>query len=460
MTALHDKAQGKVNPVVAVGVEVDDAGNLDDVVLYRQQAPHTYKQVKYTVDSRSPLDTSYLTSPSKNGGPSILRKVADAWVALTRDGAPVELALVTNRAPSPADQLLAGRDARTMLLMPAAAEQTRRSERGRLRATWAQATNLTEPQLLMLLNVLHFDTARDLRHLEETTSLLMLVHGLRGDHQAVRSGADWVAEQARYGHRKIDLEMIETAVRDQELRTGPARSVLSVATLKPDPLKTQAVHVLDWVDRFDGDDAFSRRRPRAPFTWQQLQADVEDIPHHLGAVPQVALTGSLRQAIAFLIGATLRMVTNVDLAVTQRGQLWESAADYDQVVHPILAEHSLGIGQDLALAVEVATPMTDDVLDFLRTQQVPVDRLVVLQPPRGAKDNAISTPAAAVALTVGLRDQARRSAKGHPRIHLFLAGPMGLALLLGHRWNRVAPTTVYEEIRHNVQYEPAFTINA
>lgn len=460
VTALHDKAQRKINPVVAVGVEVDGAGNLDDVVLYRQQPPHTFKQVKYTVDSRSPLDTSYLTDLSESGGPSILRKIADAWAALTRNGSPVELALVTNRAPSPTDRLLAGRDARTMLLMPMAAEQTRRSDRGRLRAAWAQAANLTEAQLLALLNVLEFDTARDLRHVEETTSLLMLVNGLRGDHQAVRGGADWIAEQARNGHRQINLDMIEAAVRGQGLRAGPARSVLSVATLKPDPLRTQAVHALDWVDRFDGGDAFTKRRPRTPSTWQQLQADIEDIPHHLGAVPQVALTGSLRQATAFMIGATLRMVTNVDLAVTQRGQLWESAADYDRAIIPNPVEHPLGQGGDVALAVEVAAPMTDDVLDFLRTQHVPVDRLVVLQPPGGAKDNAIATPTAAVALAVGIRDQARRSAKGHPRVHLFLAGPMGLSLLLGHRWNRVAPTTVYEEIRHSVQYEAAFSVNA
>jgi SMODS-associated and fused to various effectors sensor domain len=41
------------------------------------------------------------------------------------------------------------------------------------------------------------------------------------------------------------------------------------------------------------------------------------------------------------------------------------------------------------------------------------------------------------------RASARRAAHGHPRVYLFLATPMGLALLLGHRWNRIAPTTVY-----------------
>jgi hypothetical protein len=37
---------------------------------------------------------------------------------------------------------------------------------------------------------------------------------------------------------------------------------------------------------------------------------------------------------------------------------------------------------------------------------------------------------------------------------------MGLSLLLGHRWNRVAPTTVYEEVRSETQYHPAFEVSA
>ncbi|MFE2449894.1 hypothetical protein ACFXDF_49090, partial [Streptomyces sp. NPDC059426] len=51
VAAVRDAALRASNPVVAVGVEADDAGNLDDVVLYRQVPPHTYMQVKYAADS-------------------------------------------------------------------------------------------------------------------------------------------------------------------------------------------------------------------------------------------------------------------------------------------------------------------------------------------------------------------------------------------------------------------------
>ena len=118
VTVLHDATAGAANPAVSVGVEVDDAGNVDDVVIHRSRPPHSYKQVKYAVDSRTPVNGDYLTAASRTGGPSILRKIAEAWRRLTDAGEPVELALVTNRAPDPADPLISGRDARTRLLLP------------------------------------------------------------------------------------------------------------------------------------------------------------------------------------------------------------------------------------------------------------------------------------------------------------------------------------------------------
>lgn len=99
------------------------------------------------------------------------------------------------------------------------------------------------------------------------------------------------------------------------------------------------------------------------------------------------------------------------------------------------------------------------MVEFLRGRQVPVDRLILLRAPGGARDNAVGGPEDDCALAVGIRDAARRAARGYPRVRLFLAGPMGLSLLLGHRWNRVASTTVYEDLAI-LGYELAFTVSA
>jgi hypothetical protein len=245
------------------------------------------------------------------------------------------------------------------------------------------------------------------------------------------------------------------------MEAGTSRSVLSVATLKPDPMAEDADYTVDWTDRFEGDSPYIKRRPLAPATWTQLQADIEAAPLRMPpGRTSIALTGSLRLAPAFAVGAAFRMVTGVDLAVAQRGQVWSSAAQYDAVLPPDVQEHTFGLGPDLAVAIAVAIDPTEDILDFLREQQVPVSRLLVLRPPGGAKDNSIPDAATASALTVGIRNQLRRACREHPAIHLFLAGPMGLAVLLGNRWNRLRPTTVYEDINGQQVYEKAFTVVA
>jgi hypothetical protein len=310
-----------------------------------------------------------------------------------------------------------------------------------------------------LLAVLDFDLARDRMHLAETVKLTMFAAGLRSDDQALAIGADWVAEQVVAGQRDLSLDVIQDAVERRGLRSGPTRTIVSIATLAPDRLAAQAAYAIDWVDRFDGTDAYLKRRPKAPATWRQLQADIEDIPARLGAASHVAITGSLRLAPAFTVGTALRMVTNTDVAVMQRGAPWRSDAPYDTPITPTITEYDLGQGQDLAIAIEVATSMTSDVEAFLRDRNVPVARLVVLAPPGGPRDNAVAGPEQACALTVGLRDAARRAARGCTQVHLFLAAPMGLALLLGHRWNRIAPTVVYEDLAA-LGYEAAFRVSA
>lgn len=459
--AVRDAALRASNPVVAVGVEVDDAGNLDDVVLYRQTPPHTYVQVKYAADSSTPVNEDYLLKPSDRGGPSILRKMAQAWQQLTKDGAPVDLALLSNRSPDAEDPLVSLRDSRTQLLVPKAAQQGPKSKKGQARTRWADGAGLSEEMLLDLFRVLRFDLARDVMHLHEHLQMLMFAAGLRFDEEAMHAGGDWVARQVADGQRRLSLADIREAIQALRLAAGSSRAVVSIATLKPDPMAEDADYAVDWAERFEGTSAYLKRRPLAPATWAQLQEDIEAAPYRMPpGTTAVAVTGSLRLAPAFLVGAAFRMVTGADLAVVQRGQMWSSAEPYEAPLPPAVDEHALDLGPDLAVAIAVATDPAQDVLDFLTEQQIPVSRLLVLRPPGGAKDNSIPDAAAANALAIGIREHLRRACRAHPAIHLFQAGPMGLSLLLGNRWNRLRPTTVYEDVNAHQVYEKAFVVDA
>jgi hypothetical protein len=44
------------------------------------------------------------------------------------------------------------------------------------------------------------------------------------------------------------------------------------------------------------------------------------------------------------------------------------------------------------------------------------------------------------------------------RIHLFMAAPAGIALMLGHWWNLLPPATVYEYIPTSRTYVETITV--
>jgi hypothetical protein len=61
----------------------------------------------------------------------------------------------------------------------------------------------------------------------------------------------------------------------------------------------------------------------------------------------------------------------------------------------------------------------------------------------------------------GIRNFARAALdESTERLHLFLAMPAGLGLLLGHRWNALRPTIVYEHLGVGRGYFSTFVVPA
>lgn len=102
---------------------------------------------------------------------------------------------------------MAGRDARTGLLMPKASIGGARSDRGKARARWAQEAGLTEAELIDLLSVLRFDLPLDMVWYQENLRLLMAVTGLSHDQRALEEGTAWVAKVIREGRRELTSTM-------------------------------------------------------------------------------------------------------------------------------------------------------------------------------------------------------------------------------------------------------------
>lgn len=452
LEALQEDLTGRTsNPVIAIGVEEPGVGNGDDVVVHRAQAPNTYIQVKYAVDGRQPVNLDYLDQQQ------ILRKMVPTHKALTADGTPVQMRLVTNRTIDHTDLLMADRDGRDNRLLPRAAQGGPKSDRGKARALWASAAGEDEATLLRFLADFHLDVGYDVYRLLDHVGLLMTANGLRSDDEAISLGTDWVAGRVIAGQRRLPLGDIKQAVSERGLHAGSPWAIVSIATIKRDELAHQAAVSINWVDHISGEQEWKRVAPKEPATWDDLADEVRRIPGLLQARRRVLVTGHMRQATGFVVGAQLRRVLGYEVGIRQGEQLWTGG---EQTEPYGLESVSIGLhqGTDAALIVNVATNGTDAVLGWMQRHGLPVGQAFALTPRTGTGPNAIRNPSDANSLAIAIRDFARQHCTGS-ELHLFLIGPLGLAVLMGHHWNRVTKTHVYEHLG-TPDYDHAFTVDA
>lgn len=85
---------------------------------------------------------------------------------------------------------------------------------------------------------------------------------------------------------------------------------------------------------------------------------------------------------------------------------------------------------------------------------------VTVAPKTGAGEAAVRDGAHARGLATSIRDRVRDLARRHKakRVHLFLVIPKGLALLLGHKWDRMPDTQLYDDLGPSRGYSPGFRI--
>ncbi|WP_431233186.1 SAVED domain-containing protein [Mycolicibacterium psychrotolerans] len=123
-----------------------------------------------------------------------------------------------------------------------------------------------------------------------------------------------------------------------------------------------------------------------------------------------------------------------------------------------MTEEGVGSGNSTALIVNVAADAAPAAIEWIQKSQLAVGTIVTATPSAGTGPRAVPTPVAANTLAVAVRDLARRHANAES-LHLFLIGPLGLAVLMGHHWNRVTTTHVYEHLG-GPDYVHAFTVDA
>ena len=448
----------------SVSIEDAGGGQFDDVVVRRRDArPDRYWQVKSSNSGNVSIDENWLTTAATSAGQSPLQHFHATWRKLRETDRPFELILVTNRGFDDKHPLLGPlRDNYTGHIRVAELQgKSDRSLPGKARTAWCSHLGIDADELFAFLAVVKWEQAGPEAKWREDAQRAMRLAGLRDDDDAVEIGLAIIREWVMTGAGPRSVDDIRRIVNDRNLLADSAQLILAVHGIDR-PASAQSANVtIDWVDRFEADDATRRFQVTDPNDWTDaFPADLERARTSLEAFTarRVLVTGAMRQAMHFAVGHALPDVRRWVLVVNQRGQLWSTdATPIDGVQATVLKQHNCDGGRDVAIAIALANDLTSDVRDHLAREHLPVGELLVLGPDGPPGGAAVPSNEWLVAWVRSARDIIRTATKTAPRIHLFLSGPASAALMLGHQWNTLAaPTVVYEFDQRT--YFPTFYI--
>jgi hypothetical protein len=448
--------------VTHVEIEALSAGNVDDVVVRRSSGPDQYTQVKYSVDASKPVSSEWFTTRGAGvTSKSPLERFLVSWQQLRSKEKVPELLLFTNRAIDPSDAILRFRSGLSGTLGQRLENEGPRSEAKQALAKWAQHAGVTEPELLDLLHNLGLKTDQGAwSALVETTADRMGHAGLRTAETDVETGVTVIRAMVKSGKRALTRDELLQEISRRGLNGDGSYSTLVVEAIDRAQWSDAGQVRLDWVDLFAGDEPRVRRQLRDPSDWnKRLRPELIEAAKKLKAMgnERIMIRGYMRLAPWFLCGVELPDTRQHHVACKQRGQLWSSEVTPSQF---LLANsvHDLSLGPDLAIGLSVTNGITADVISYCRQANLPVARYVDLAPKRGVGPSSLPDAASAVGWAHATRDAIRAAVRDSkaPRVHLFMSAPAGAALLLGHLWNRIGPTVVYEDL--SPAYAPTFEI--
>lgn len=444
--------------VTGIRMEAGEAGNVDDLVVEYRERPTLYNQVKFSRVAGEPLEHSWFTDPDGRRH-SPLQRFRESFLALSEGETRPRMALVTNRAVAPGDPILSNLEGLDGRLVPRLATVAPTGVSGKARAAWAKHLDISEEELLEMLDHLEIHASiGTLEILRGRCSETMLAAGLRGDVEAVTLGHSAIRELIEQGQENLDAEAMRELVDRLRLAADKATGSLEVAAIDRSPYPETASVALDWVDRYEGEEPRARRRLLdADSSLPAMREDLGLARARLSAAgySQVRVTGAFRLDVAFAIGAELADTAGFQLSIRQRSELWSS--DGDATPFELVVDHvDIGAGDDLGVCLSISNEIAPEVTDHIKADGLPVGRLVNLSPAAGSARDAIGDVAQARGCAHAILAALRAEARGSEALHLFLSTPAGLALLMGHAWNRLPATRVYADLSPG--YEPTFLV--
>jgi SMODS-associated and fused to various effectors sensor domain len=443
--------------VTRVEFEVRDAGNVDDLVVHRRDQPTLYHQIKFVIDQRELLTQDWFTTIPQGGRKSPLQRFFESFTDLSRAGPPAELALWTNRQLAPNDPILKHLDSRSDKLGARFFEASAGSATGKARRDWANHLGVSEDEMLAMLEHLRVYPGRgSLEELRRSCGIYMELVGLRGDIEAVSLGTSEIRRLIIDGCSALENEEMNQLVDRLGLRLETPRATLAIQAIDRHPGLELALASVDWIAEFPGAEPRERRQTTDPSAWNtkfkhELSAAVDEI-RRKGFI-DIRIEGAFRLSTGFAAGAAAPRAAGLTVAFRD----WSSNGVSTEF--PVaVTEHHVGDGGELAVALCVTSHIEGDVLDYIQANSLPVAKLIEIAPGSGVGQTSIPGEAAALGFVFAAFDEIRRAARSAAKLHLFQSAPNGIGILLGHLWNRVPVTQLYDDANSPEGYFPTFLL--
>ena len=344
---------------------------------------------------------------------------------------------------------------------PGSNSRSRGSKAGQVRHEWAEHLDISEEELLGFLEHLAIRAGQDaLDQLEDKCGLALRAAGYRDDRASLLAAVGALRKLIEGGTRTLDADAMRSISRARSPRHSAARDAPRPGD-RPRRLARAATASVDWVDLFEGDGRNTRRQLHDPENWNrrlkpELVAAIDaDQAHEDEGRPRDRRDAPVDGLLA---GQLLSEVAGFRVSITGREGEWASSSPKQEfnLQREII---DIGAGDDIAVAISISQPIKNDVLAYIEEEQLSIDKLHIYAPSGGASREAVPTPqhgaGAAAAISSALRDDTSRH---RGLLHLFIAAPLPLAVLVGHLWNRMPKTQLYDDRGAGGRYFPSFTV--
>lgn len=445
--------------VKSVTLESDRVSFVDDVVVsYREpindqvtgkrEVVCDFFQCKYHMTQHGAFTHENLIDPKFiNNQNSMLKRLYDAYVELSEELHPdaCRLYIFSNWHWANHDALAKHLHEET--IRPTFYENGPRSVVGQVRSKFAGHLSISEKELRAFLNTVRFTLGKNLVDLARDMEPRLKLAGLKPIDPTVThipyDSLPW--ELFAQGRNSFDKAGFYQLIHEEKLIAPSATehseiSIQSFAQFARRPTDLQVAH-LDLLPLFD------RRFPITDADWKK------EIPEEISAfmldeklmdVPQpIHLFFDCHLSIAFFAGHLVSPKHRIQIIPTQKNRsdytLWEQSTpdtDTDLWMFQTIGK----IDEEVILEISVTHDIQKQLQSYLLTQGYSELPHIQVAPIGGVGSHAVSGGPHAWQLGYQLAEQLREKFPDTCQtVHLFFAGPVALAYILGHTLRHITP---------------------